>query len=203
MKKCCWMLITCGLLNGLTACSLLSPVTIEPTQHFTLEHHSHSDMAVHQTDKTILVMRPKAAAGYDSQSMLYRARAFQVDAFAHNEWLAPPAQLLSSTLERALIQSNAYRAVESASFTGDTDYSVDTTLQRLDQDLTQTPHKVVLELTAQVIDNRTRQVIASELFSISIPMSQNTPYGGVLAANAATDKLTKAVCAFVVKHTHP
>lgn len=201
MKKRFVILFVCALFNSLSACSMLSPVKLGEVQRYTLGMHNESRLTEKSSDKTVLVLRTKAAAGYDSQNILYAKQPFQLQSFQQNEWVAPPAQLISSLIERSLEKSHAFKAVVTTGYSGaDTDFTVDSTLQRLDQDFTGTHNVVHLEISVQVIDNAAHKIVGSQLFSTTVPTTSADPYGGVLAANAATKKLMKDVTDFVIKN---
>lgn len=47
------------------------------------------------TGPTLIVSPPHAAAGFDSQRIMYLRQADQLEYFAHNEWIDTPARMLA------------------------------------------------------------------------------------------------------------
>nr|P26880.1 RecName: Full=Uncharacterized protein in pal 5'region; AltName: Full=ORFU [Legionella pneumophila] len=99
------------------------------------------------------------------------------------------------------LQSSGYfYAVTSSPYSEEADYRLDTQLLKLEQNFIKKPS--VLEFSAKIVlthisDN---QIIGSRIVSLQIPCSQDTPYGGVIAANQATFRFTATATDFVVSH---
>ena len=63
------------------------------------------------TAPTLIVSPPHAAAGFDSQRIMYVRHADQLEYFAHNEWIDTPARMLAPLIVAAVERSGAFRAV--------------------------------------------------------------------------------------------
>jgi len=139
---------------------------------------------------------PRAAPGYDSTRMLYMRRPLELEAFAFHEWVAPPAQMLSPLLLRALQQGGSFRIVLAAAAAAPTRWRLQTELLRLHQDFTQRPSRVRLSVRVLLLNGVTRQALAQREFDIVVPAARDDPVAGAVAAQAATQQWLEAVAAF-------
>ncbi len=144
----------------------------------------------------LLVAQPRAAPGYGSARMLYQQQAHELQAFAYNEWVGSPAQLLAPLLVRALQDSGAFTAVLLAPTAAQAGWRLETELLRLHQDFSTRPSQLRLTLRAVLLDTRTRQAIAWREFDDSAATTSDDPAGGVLAAQQAVQRVLAAVAAF-------
>lgn len=149
--------------------------------------------------RTLLVSAPRAAPGFDTEHMVYVRRALQVEAFAQNQWVAPPAQMLAPLMVRALQRSGAFQAVQMAPSATASELRLDTDLIRLQQDFTASPSQVRVTLRAVLIDPATRRVLAWRELDRSVPAPSDDPYGGVQAAHRAVRELMADLVLFCVK----
>ncbi|MGS5087291.1 ABC-type transport auxiliary lipoprotein family protein [Hydrogenophaga sp. A37] len=152
---------------------------------------------------SLTVELPRAAPGYDSRRMLYQRRPQQLEAFAFNEWVEPPAQMLTPMLVRALQGSGAFGAVLQAPSAVTTGWRLETELVRLHQSFAQQPSQVQLGLRAVLLNNRTREAVAWREFNISVNATGEDPVAGAAAAQAAAMQLAAAVAAFCAEQPLP
>lgn len=152
---------------------------------------------------SLTVELPRAAPGYDSRRMLYQRRPQQLEAFAFNEWVEPPAQMLAPMLVRALQGSGAFGAVLQAPSAVTTGWRLETELVRLHQDFGQRPSQVQLGLRAVLLNNRTREALAWREFNISVNATGEDPVAGAAAAQEAAMQLAAAVAAFCAEQPLP
>lgn len=139
---------------------------------------------------------PRAAPGYDSTRMLYLRRPLELEAFAFHEWVAPPAQMLSPLLLRALQQGGSFRIVLAAAAAAPTRWRLQTELLRLHQEFTQRPSRVRLSVRVLLLDGITRQALAQREFDVVVAAARDDPVAGAVAAQAATQQWLEAVTAF-------
>jgi cholesterol transport system auxiliary component len=152
---------------------------------------------------SLTVELPRAAPGYDSRRMLYQRRPQQLEAFAFNEWVEPPAQMLAPMLVRALQGSGAFGAVLQAPSAVTTGWRLETELVRLHQDFGQRPSQAQLSLRAVLLNNRTREALAWREFNISVNATGEDPVAGAAAAQEAAMQLAAAVAAFCAEQPLP
>lgn len=178
----------------LTACSAIkSPVT----NRYKLTSYS-SSRADHTSSSTLLITPTTALDGYETNQMRYSAQPFTVSSYTKNNWISPPANMLYALLIQSLQSSHYFSAVGSGAYFSKTTYRLDTQLLELQQNFIKKPSVLALKVKAVLTQVDNNQIIASKTFNQEITCPQETPYGGVIAANQATLKLTKDVTHFVM-----
>ncbi|MFC3908024.1 ABC-type transport auxiliary lipoprotein family protein [Legionella dresdenensis] len=197
MRKLVYCLLGSSLLL-LTACS---PVKQEITNQYKLSAFSAKRMTRQAGSHTILVTPPEAAAGYQTEQMLYLKKPYEINAFAHNAWFDEPADMLLPLMVQSLQYSGYFYAVASSPSAERADYRLDTQLIELQQNFLTRPSQ--LQFTVKIVLTRTsdNRIIGSRLISKRIPCAADTPYGGVVAANAATRQFTAELVTFIISHT--
>jgi len=181
----------CALaLSALGACSALRPAAATPPAFYTLD--SQPDRAprpalvdVQRTRPTLIITPPRAAAGFDSQRIIFVRTDHQLEYFSHSEWVDPPARMLGPLLASAIEQTGAFAAVVLTPASAAGDQRLDTEIVRLQHNFQTHPSRVQFTLRAYLMDDRTRRVLAWHEFSDEVEAASETPQGGVAAANQA------------------
>lgn len=191
------LFLSMGLIWSLLGCS---PVKTTITNAYQLSAYSSKQFALKPRPITLLVTAPEAVAGYQTEQMLYIKKPFQIESFAKNSWINPPADMLFPLLVQSLQGTGYFYAVASSPYNSAADYRLDTQLLILEQNFLKKPS--VIEFSVKVVLTRIEdnKVVASRIISQQIPCSVDTPYGGVVAANKATRLFTATVADFVVRH---
>lgn len=182
---------------ALTACS---PVKLPVTNQYKLEAFSHQQLVKDYRKKSILITMPEAAAGYQTEQMFYMKKPYELIAFAQNTWINPPASMLLPLMVQSLEYSHYFHVVSSGLYTEQTDYQIDSQLIDLKQNFSKKPS--VIDLVVNVVLSRTadNRVLASQLFKFQVQCPMDNPYGGVIAANHATELFTAALSKYVIKY---
>lgn len=177
--------------------SLLPAPAPAPTR-FTLDGGAPSTVpAAAPAQALVITLEPtRAAPGYDGRAMLYQRQPPALEAFAFHEWVAPPAQMLTPLLVRAVQAGGAFAVVLAAPTAAAGGWQLETQLLRLHQDFTATPSQLRLGLRAVLLDSATRQALAARDFEFSVPTSSDNPVAGARAAQQAAQQLATAVAAF-------
>ena len=198
-----WRLAAAALLLTLiVGCEVLRPaVSVHPkfyalsaTRHATTAAPSAQRAAL--TGPTLIVSPPHAAAGFDSQHIMYLRQADQLEYFAHNEWIDTPARMLAPLIVTAVESSGAFRAVVRTPSVATGEIRLDTEILRLQHEFLSTPSRVRFTLRAYVVDSVTRRVIATREFDSAVPAASEDPYGGVVAANVAVRTVLESLSRF-------
>lgn len=150
------------------------------------------------THLSLLVMQPNAVDGYTTDRMLYVNKPFQLNAFARNAWMNPPAAMLQPLLARSVESSHYFYAVTLEPNSSKTDYRLESTLMRLQQNFLVKPSRIQLALQAVLTHVEDNRLVATQDFYVDLPCPSDTPIGGVEAANQATQRLTAQVARFVI-----
>ncbi len=178
------------VLLALGACSALSPAARPPPAFYALEAPAAKAGAATPSrpgasTRTLVINPPQAAAGFDSQRIIYVREPHRLDYFAHSEWVEAPARMLGPLLVAAIERTGAFRAVVLTPGAASGEWRLDTEILRLEQDFQTRPSRVRFVLRATLVDDRTRRVIAAREFESTFTATSDDPYGGVVAANRA------------------
>lgn len=196
------LLVVCLFLSAviLSSCSL-SPMKVRPMSTYTITEWPMKAVVAQKTisNRTLLVTTPMAAPGYGSARMVYVMIPYQLKSFGNHRWVAPPAELLLPLLANHLRETGYFRAVVVSPFTGAANYQLNTRLLTLQQEFLQPQSKVRLTIETSLINVTTNQVMATHLFEITVPSTENTPYAGVLATNQAAHTISEEIAQFVVR----
>ena len=190
-------LLTCFIiLLGLSACS---SIRLPVKNQYKLESFHTQKQTAHAPRRSLLVSQPEAMTGYQTEQMLYVKKPFQLDSFAENAWIGTPANMLYPLIIQTLQNSHAFRAVASSPFADNVDYRLDTQVIAMQQNFLIRPSAFELKLKVVLTRVADNQVLASRILSERVPCPADTPYGGVIAANKATDAMTRKIETFVIQ----
>jgi cholesterol transport system auxiliary component len=143
---------------------------------------------------TLIVNPPHAAAGYDSQHILYVRQPHQLEYYAHSEWVDTPARMLTPLIVAAIEQSGGYQAVVLTPSAAVGELRLDTEIVRLQHEYDNQPSRVRFTLRAYIVDTKSRQVLGWREFDEVVDVQSAGPYGVVVASNQAVrvalEKLT-------------
>jgi cholesterol transport system auxiliary component len=186
-------------LLAVSGCEALRPAVAPHPNFFSLadaRNPEHSAARAPATALTLVVSPPHAAAGFDSQRMMYVRQASRLEYYAHNEWIDTPARMLAPLIVAAAEQSGAFRAVVQTPSIAAGDIRLDTEVMRLQHEFLSTPSRVRFTLRAYLVDNATRRVLASHEFEAVADAPSDDPSGGVMAAHEAVRSVLEKLAAF-------
>lgn len=185
------------------ACSALRPTATPPPSFHSLDSAQIesgkalvASVPMSGAAATLIVNPTHAAAGFDSQRIIYVRTAHKVEYFAHNEWVDTPARMLAPLIVVAVENSGSFRAVVLTPSAAAGDLRLDTDIIRLQHDFSSQPSRVRFTLRAYVVDNSTRRVIGWREFDETVPAASEDPGGGVVAANQAVQTVLKQLAGF-------
>ncbi len=200
LLACSVWLLAASLLGG---CSVLEPSSKPPPQFYTLgpapvvpEPNVPRPVPSNAPAPTLLVLAPGAAAGFDSQRIIYIRQDHRIEYFSHNEWVDTPSRMLQGLLVEAMARSGAFSAVSPASGAAGGDIRLDTEIVRLQHEFLTQPSQVRFTLRATLVDDRSRRVLAWHEFDTVLPAASDDPYGGVTAASAAVQSTLQQLAMF-------
>jgi cholesterol transport system auxiliary component len=172
----------------ISGCEALRPAVAPQPNFFSLADARKSgsdEPRAPATALTLVVSPPHAAAGFDSQHIMYVRQPSRLEYYAHNEWIDTPARMLAPLIVAAAEQSGVFRAVVQTPSTAAGDIRLDTEVMRLQHEFLSAPSRVRFTLRAYLVDNVTRRVLASREFESVAAAPSDDPYGGVMAAHEA------------------
>lgn len=166
----------------LAGCAL--PGTEEAPRLFTLSPTLPSAQPVAATAPPLQVAPATARAGFDTPRMIYLRREFELEPFAHSQWVDAPARMWTPLLVSALERDGRVRPVP-ATLGAEAPYRLDTEIVALEQDFRVAPSQVRFVVRAELQDAEQRHVLASREVAAVVAAPSDDAYGGVLAANEA------------------
>lgn len=205
-QRCCVrmknILLASAIIFLLPGCSLLSPIKAEPVTTYVINTIPDAVSSRSTSAATLLVASPETAPVYNTADMAYSTQPYQIAYFAKNRWAATPGQMLQPLIVRSLQKTHYFCAVITTSTRGHYNYLLNTQileLQQYFQGAAQGQTSCVrLVIQAQVVNAANNQVIATKQFTATEFAPQNTPYGGVVAANKATAHLLNPLVNFCI-----
>jgi len=182
-------------------CDALRPTTSPQPSFYTLDRtRDAAPTAIRPTAPaaapTLIINPPHAAAGFDSQRIIYVREAHKLEYFVHSKWVDPPARMLAPLLAAAVENTGTFRAVVLTPSAAAGDLRLDTEVVRLQHEFQTRPSRVRFTLRAYIVENSTRRVLAWREFDETAPAASDDPYGGVLAANRAVQAALDNLAAF-------
>ncbi len=184
-------------LSLLAACSAVK----SPVEHqYQLTSFSSMRLAKAPNQSTLLVTPTEAVNGYQTEEMIYSTRQYALSNFTKNSWFSPPASMLYPLLIQSLQHSGYFYAVSSGAYISKTDYRLDSQLIEIKQNFIKKPSELDLKIKAVITRVADNQILSSHTFSQHVVCPHESPYGGVIAANQATQKLTRDIAHFVIRN---
>lgn len=195
------LMVSALTLASLSSCSLLSPVDLSSQSTYLLNTLPQPTSSKRSHPITLLVMPVESRPIYNTTQMAYSTKPHQIAYFSQNQWGETPSQMWLPLMVQSLQRTHYFRAVVTPPFSAHYDYVLNTQMVQLKQDFTCQPAVVQLTLRVQITRASTNQLIATRQFSVQQPMTQRTPYAGVLAANEAAAAILKEINSFCIKYT--
>lgn len=186
----------------LSSCSLFTPVKLEPESAYMLNAVPHPYVQHSPRPLTLLVAMPETSPAYNTTQMAYTVRPYQIAYFGKNRWAETPSHMLQPLLVQTLQNTGYFRAIVTPPFTGSYHYVLNSQILQLQQNFTETPAVLQFMVRFQITDMNTNQIIATKQITIRQPILQRTPYGGVLAANRAMQKMLDRLAHFCMSNIH-
>lgn len=200
--KLCRLCIAGFALTVLSACSSILPAPLPQASYYSLDAgepnvRTQVTEAKSIVDKpTMIINMPHAAAGYESQHIIYTRQAHKLEYFSRNEWVDTPARMMAPLLLTALENTHTFQAVVLAPSNIIGDFRLDSEIVRLQQDFASQPSHVRFTLRVYLVNNLTRKVIAWREFDETTTAKSDDPFGGVVAANQVVQIVLKKVTDF-------
>ena len=144
----------------------------------------------------VIVATPRAAAGFDTDRIVYVREAHRLEPYADNQWIETPPRMLGPLIAEALSRSGAFAAVLATPSPANGRWELDTQIVALQHEVAE--QRVRFALRATLVDKPTRTVVAAREFEATAPAQTANPAGAVAAANAAVADVLKQLTDFCV-----
>ena len=123
--------------------------------------------------------------------MAYLLRPYEVSYYGYNQWADTPARMLQRIMVENFEKTGEWNAVLQTPSAVPAQYRLDCDNLVLEQQFFSNPSRVRLALRAQIVETKTQSILATRSFELFETAPTDDPYGGVIAANHATEKLIK------------
>lgn len=183
------------LIAMLSSCAL-APASPPPTHTYLLAPDLPQPTSPAPSGPTLLISVPRAVPGYDTRRMAYTHRPYELNYFARNEWVAPPALMLQPIFIRAFEASGHFQSVVPDDLRVLADLRLDTQILRLVQDFSVQPSQGHIVLQARLINIANGREVANRIFEAREPAPEEEPYGGVVALNRALEHILREMVTF-------
>lgn len=188
-----------GAVLALSACSVLQAPSAQAPALYLLDAPPVAARQAPASELVLAVSPPRAWPGFDTPRMAYQQQPQQLNYFVDNRWTDTPSRMLAPVLARALSADGRFNAVVSIPTPVSADLRLDTEIVRLQQDFTVQPSRIQLTLRAQLVDLRSRRVLATREFNEFEPATSGDAAGGARAANLALARLLQQLADFCAK----
>ena len=187
--------VLCATLS--TGCALLTPVKTDTTSY--VLNGMPADLP-RQTGPsgTLMVLVPETAPLYASRRMAYSTQAFQIGYYNESEWAIAPAQMIQPLLVETMRGAGFSSEIASSSQSGRNTLTLRTEILELRQDFSLEPATFRVAMRFSLLREPTRQLVATKEMAFSEPIREKTAYGGVIAGNAAIEKMLRALADFAI-----
>jgi len=192
------LVLLCGLGTGLAGC-LPTPPNLPPQQYYVLDDlakESATQRTAH-AGRVLLVNPMSTSPFYDTQSLVYSRAAGQRAYYQFAGWTERPGRRLSELLLRRLAARAGFASVASTTAGVKGDLVLNTRLEEFYQDAGVNPGKVLIEVSAEIIDYAERTIVARRRFSQSAPTSGDNAPAAVTGFNQAVTALLDEVTGWV------
>jgi cholesterol transport system auxiliary component len=129
--------------------------------------------------------------------MLYVEQDHRLDAFAFHRWADSPANMLEPLLVQALENSGLFSAVAHDATGVRSALRLDSEVIRLQQNFGPSDSEVELAMRFTLVDESAGRLVANRVMTFREAAGEKSPYGGVVAANRAVDRMLSALQAFM------
>ncbi|HKA38447.1 MAG TPA: ABC-type transport auxiliary lipoprotein family protein [Burkholderiales bacterium] len=195
------VLLLCALGTGLAGC-LPNPAAVPPQQYFVLSDLAKPAAAkppAKGVSRTLLINPTVTSAFYDTQSMAYSRAAGQRGYYQFAGWTERPGRRFSELLMHRLEARGAFSSVAFTTAGIRGDVVLNTRLEELYQETNAStgPGRVVVEVTAEIVDYAERTMLARRRFSQSAATGGDNASAAVNAFNQAVTALLDEISTWV------
>jgi cholesterol transport system auxiliary component len=181
------------LFMGLTGCV---SEKLPPASIYTLNPDLGAMRASANTEKKptniLMLGRIRSTNAFNGSDILYTDARYGQNSYAFSRWGDSPTTMLLLVIQGALEKSGHYIAVVPYSSQSQSDLLLESTLidfsHHINDDGTS---DAILRISFNLINNRTKRVIASQEFISSVAVSQQNAQGAVAALNKAAAIVTQ------------
>jgi len=129
----------------------------------------------------MLVATPRAAAGFDTDRIVYVLEEHRLQPYADSQWIATPSKMLEPLISAALSRTGAFGAVLEAPSAVNAQWELQSNVVRLEHEVGAARFRFTLHVT--LIEKQSRTVVLARDFDASESITGTGPAAAVAAAN--------------------
>jgi len=147
----------------------------------------------------LIVAKPRAAAGFDTDRIVYVREEHRLEPYADNQWIDAPQRMIAPLIADSLARTGAFAAVLATPSPANGQWELDTEIVRLQHEVA--AQRVRFTLRATLVDRPLRTAVVAREFDAVAPTPSTNPAGAVAAANVAVADVLRQLTAFCVDAT--
>lgn len=184
------LLLLAGLLAG---CSGIIPGSGTPASLYTLTPKSTFDESIAAVPWQLVVEEPSAAGGLQVQSIALRTKAIELQYFAGARWTERAPRMVQTLLVESFENSGKIVAVGRQTIGLRSDFNLKTELREFQAEYagTNRPPTVHVRMSARLIQQPRREIIASKNFDAKVVASSTSVEDVILAFDGALGKVIR------------
>ena len=196
MQRLFYVLGTVLLLASLSACGVVNPE--KPPSTYFLSFSPSQTATPKPNAPTLFIAEPQAAAGYESDALVYSDTPYQLKSYRNSRWIDTPVRMLQPLLVESMAATGAFSAIlVSNSPTLAAQWRLESELLSLYQDFSTQPSQVHAVLRVQLLDLQQRQIVATKTFRSQVASPSDDAIGGISGANQAVANVLEQLMGFV------
>jgi ABC-type uncharacterized transport system auxiliary subunit len=169
----------------------------EPIYYYTLDYQTSGVSLAPQLPCILRVERFSASPPFNSQRIIYAHKGLQRNAYAYQQWIAPPGEMVAYYLSRDLRQCGGFQAV----LTPDTSLSSTHSLygwveQFIEQDATahwQATAAIHITLISNLDHDPTRKILLQKRYTATAICNAKTPEAFAEAMSKVVGQISQSV----------
>lgn len=195
MKNSCFFsFFSMGFMIFLSACSVLKPVHLSNLKLHQIESESLPISQCHYyREESLLIFQTGSAQAFQTSKMAYQLQKNQIQYFALNQWVDMPLSQWTQLFLEYQIQKNHFQSVAISPNIVTSDSVIQFYLLESIQDFSTRPSVARFKLMATLINEKNKKTLASQIFSIQVPLQKNNPSEGVIAMQKAMYQMLNSV----------
>ncbi|MFH0709341.1 MAG: ABC-type transport auxiliary lipoprotein family protein [Pseudomonadota bacterium] len=171
------------LLVSILSLLILSGCSLKNSAVVMKEHRINSKVVENnktniQTNLSIKIQPMMTNDMYNTNHMWYKKGSI-FSYFAYNQWVIAPSDLVSQSVESALITHNIYKAVLPTASKANTDLTLEVEVIDFYQEFNPQGSHVIMQIKVNLISNEGNKLLKTKNFNFVQQCPTNDPSGGV------------------------
>jgi len=190
----------------IASCLLVGCITktVPPTNIYTISpqwNDPHSLKADINNVFTLKLNPIRASRELKGTEILYTDNFYSQNSYAYSRWNDTPIKLLQTFFHIAIEEMSLYKAVIPSISVSKPDFILESTLLQLTQQLQKEGRSTgIIRIRFYLIDNKSREVLATKEFFSTAPVNNQNAKGAVEAINTAVVDVANKLVAWLAEN---